>query len=162
MATDARAFDLVDRLANPAYTALTGSHAGLALGVGRARRYPSDVTRILALPTEASGQDWSDAAALLEGCEEHLIGAAGLRVPVDWHVREAGSVRVMAAVPGTGEPDPRVRALTPADGQQMADLVERTRPGPFGVRSPLLGTFVGIHEDGLLLAMGGQRLRGPG
>nr|WP_281372984.1 GNAT family N-acetyltransferase [Kineococcus aurantiacus] len=41
----------------------------------------------------------------------------------------------------------------------MLDLVARTRPGPFGRRTRLLGTYLGVREDGRLLAMAGERLR---
>ena len=53
-------------------------------------------------------------------------------------------------------------ALTPADAPAMLDLVAATQPGPFGRRTPLLGQYLGIHHDGRLVAMAGERLRLPG
>jgi predicted GNAT family acetyltransferase len=44
----------------------------------------------------------------------------------------------------------------------MLDLVERTRPGPFGPRTIELGTYLGVWDDGALVAMAGERMRMPG
>ncbi|MEV3923301.1 GNAT family N-acetyltransferase [Actinomadura coerulea] len=45
---------------------------------------------------------------------------------------------------------------------EMLDLVARTRPGPFWQRTRELGAYVGIRENGALVAMAGERLRPPG
>jgi predicted GNAT family acetyltransferase len=44
----------------------------------------------------------------------------------------------------------------------MLDLVARTRPGPFGSRTVEMGTYLGFVEDGVLVAMAGERLHPPG
>lgn len=45
---------------------------------------------------------------------------------------------------------------------EMLDLVARTRPGPFWSRTRELGTYLGVRENGALVAMAGERLRPPG
>jgi predicted GNAT family acetyltransferase len=40
----------------------------------------------------------------------------------------------------------------------MIELVARTEPGPFFVRTIELGSYVGIRSDGALVAMAGERL----
>lgn len=52
--------------------------------------------------------------------------------------------------------------LTDGDGPEMLALATLTRPGPFLVRTHQLGDFVGVKEDGRLIAMAGERLRAPG
>jgi predicted GNAT family acetyltransferase len=42
---------------------------------------------------------------------------------------------------------------------EMLALVELTKPGPFLRRTPELGSYLGIHEAGQLVAMAGERLR---
>jgi predicted GNAT family acetyltransferase len=42
------------------------------------------------------------------------------------------------------------------------EMLALTQPGPFGTRTRELGTYVGIHESGNLVAMAGERLRVPG
>jgi predicted GNAT family acetyltransferase len=44
----------------------------------------------------------------------------------------------------------------------MRDLVARTRPGPFLPRTIATGTYLGVVEDGALVAMAGERLHPPG
>lgn len=45
-----------------------------------------------------------------------------------------------------------------ADGvPEMLDLVARTRPGPFRPRTRVMGTYLGIRENGRLVAMAGER-----
>jgi predicted GNAT family acetyltransferase len=47
------------------------------------------------------------------------------------------------------------------DVPDMMGLVELTKPGPFGLRTHELGTFLGIRIDGQLVAMTGERMK-PG
>ena len=58
--------------------------------------------------------------------------------------------------------DDEIIRLGPADVPEVLDLVERTRPGPFGPRTMELGTYLGIRRAGALVAMAGERLRPPG
>jgi predicted GNAT family acetyltransferase len=44
----------------------------------------------------------------------------------------------------------------------MTDLVERTRPGPFTARTIELGTYLGVRDEGRLVAMAGTRMRPAG
>jgi predicted GNAT family acetyltransferase len=53
-------------------------------------------------------------------------------------------------------------AITPlgeADAPQMLALATLTRPGPFFARTHQLGDFVGVKQDGRLLAMAGERMK---
>lgn len=53
-------------------------------------------------------------------------------------------------------------AITPlgeADAPQMLALATLTRPGPFFARTHQLGHFVGVKQDGRLLAMAGERMK---
>jgi predicted GNAT family acetyltransferase len=55
-----------------------------------------------------------------------------------------------------------VEQLSIADVDEMLALTELTKPGPFGKRTPELGTYLGIRDGGRLVAMAGERLRLPG
>lgn len=52
--------------------------------------------------------------------------------------------------------------LTDNDAEAMRALAELTKPGPFATRTHELGHFVGIKENGRLIAMAGERMRLPG
>src|SRR5581483_5849565 len=44
---------------------------------------------------------------------------------------------------------------------EMRALAELTQPGPFHARTHTLGSFVGVRENGRLIAMAGERLKVP-
>jgi len=44
----------------------------------------------------------------------------------------------------------------------MLALTALTKPGPFGTRTHELGTYIGLREEGKLVAMAGERLKVPG
>ena len=44
----------------------------------------------------------------------------------------------------------------------MLALVELTQPGPFAPRTIELGRYLGVHDNGQLVAMAGERCRLPG
>lgn len=155
-----KAYDQV--LDNPALAALTGPHARFAERRGRVLRYPVEVSPWVALPEDPGPADWADVAALAgPGNEALLIGFRG-RTPDGWETvfRAEGVQFVGEDV--AGAPDPEAVRLGPADVPEMLDLVARTRPGPFLARTLELGTYLGIRQDGALVAMAGERLRPPG
>ncbi|CCK32451.1 acetyltransferase [Streptomyces davaonensis JCM 4913] len=155
-----KAYDRV--LDNPALAALTGPHARFAERHGRVLRYPVEVSPWVALPDEPDAADWADVAALAgPGGEALLIGFEG-RTPEGWETffRVEGVQLVGEDV--VGAPDPKAVRLGPADVPEMLDLVARTRPGPFLPRTLEMGTYLGIRQDGALVAMAGERLRPPG
>lgn len=57
---------------------------------------------------------------------------------------------------------PHIVPLGDADGAEMQALAELTQPGPFYSRTHEMGEFVGIRENGRLIAMTGERMRVPG
>ncbi|SAL86125.1 GCN5-related N-acetyltransferase [Caballeronia terrestris] len=44
----------------------------------------------------------------------------------------------------------------------MLDLVQRTKPGPFGRRTGEMGSYIGMRDRGRLIAMAGERMRVDG
>lgn len=57
---------------------------------------------------------------------------------------------------------PNIVALGPQDSAEMIALTALTKPGPFSTRTHELGTYLGIRDDGKLVAMAGERLKVPG
>lgn len=146
-------------LDNPAWAALTGPHAGLAERHGRSARYLSDVSPFAAVDDPADPAAWQDLAALAAHGYEPLLAAPGLSGRPGWTLAAeiAGVQMIGTQVPGAADPEAVV--LTDADVPEILDLVERTRPGPFGKRTPELGVYLGIRRGGALAAMAGERLR---
>jgi len=147
-------------LDDPVRTSLRGAHAHLAQSLGDAVRYDPAVAPFLAEPYDAA--EWEDVAALVGPGGHAVVPAFGALAPV--------GLEVLRAVPGvqlvgdavTGRDDPDVVRLGTDDIPAMSDLVARTRPGPFGRRTIAMGTYLGVVEDGALVAMAGERLHPPG
>ncbi|WP_033289564.1 GNAT family N-acetyltransferase [Amycolatopsis jejuensis] len=149
-------------LDNAAWASLTGPHAGFAERAGQVLRYPVDVSPFLAVPDEPDGRVWDDIAALAgPGAVVPILPQAG-PPPPEWEILQTASGVQMVDAGVEARPDPETVRLTLADVPEMLDLVGRTRPGPFLPRTVLLGTYLGIRYDGVLVAMAGERLHPPG
>ena len=61
-----------------------------------------------------------------------------------------------------GGPDVAFEILTEADAPEMLALATLTKPGPFRSATRRLGPFIGVKQDGRLVAMAGRRLRVEG
>jgi predicted GNAT family acetyltransferase len=61
-----------------------------------------------------------------------------------------------------GGPDLAYETLTEADAPEMLALAILTKPGPFRSRTRELGPFIGVRQDGKLIAMAGRRMRVDG
>jgi len=57
---------------------------------------------------------------------------------------------------------PQMVELKDNDSFAMLELTAVTKPGPFGPRTHELGYYVGIRDEGNLVAMAGERLKVPG
>lgn len=155
-------------LDNAVRYALTGPQARFALGAGRVLRFPPAVAPFAALPDEPAPGDWEALKALVGPGEFVALFRPPLAVPAGWEtpmrleclqmVCPPGGERV-PSLPGNG---PRIEPLDAGDLAAMRDLVKRTEPGPFGPRTPEMGRYLGVHRDGALVAMAGERLRVPG
>jgi ribosomal protein S18 acetylase RimI-like enzyme len=149
-------------LDNPVWAALTGPHAHLAEAVGRAARYPVDVSPFLALSDGADARVWADVRALAG--PGGRVGLAGphLPAPADWAVDWRVEGVQMTGDGVVGAVDAEAQVLGAADVPEMLDLVARTEPGPFRRRTIEMGRYLGIRRGGALVAMAGERLRPPG
>jgi ribosomal protein S18 acetylase RimI-like enzyme len=148
-------------LDDPVGAALTGPHADFAVRRGRVARYAPDVAPFASL----GGPPDSDGLAALAD-----IGAGvllldpdqGLGMPDGWRTTWDLLGVQMVDTGMTAVPDEETVPLGPADVPEMLDLVSRTRPGPFMLRTVELGSYLGIRRDGDLIAMAGERMHPPG
>ena len=150
-------------LDDPVGESLRGRHAHLARRLGRATTYLPDVATFSTVTTEPTPEAWSDLARLLGrgGFADMFSHAAS--PPPDWEPVFVLEGRQMIW-PGDSCPEPQagVVELGGDDVPEMLDLAGRTRPGPFWPRTHELGTYLGIRDNGTLVAMAGERLRPPG
>jgi predicted GNAT family acetyltransferase len=129
---------------------------------GLARRFDVEVSPFSAVD-RVDDRGW---AALAD-----LVGPAGIAVlfrdevpasPAGWTelFRISGYQMVARDLPDA--PKLEARPLVAADAQEVMALIELTEPGPFQPRTLELGTYIGVHQEGRLVAMAGQRFQVPG
>ena len=151
-------------LDRPVWQALTSRQAHLALGEqDRFLRFPADIEPFGAT-RDNSGEQLAGLAELMP-LDGHvaLAEVASLAAPPGFISMISATIHQMTA-PRIDPPDDdlEVVALSDADAPEMRALAELTQPGPFHVRTHTLGGFVGLRENGRLIAMAGERLKVPG
>lgn len=148
---------LLDR---PVWNALTSRQAHLAQGGHRARRIGADyglfaASRDLTPESLAALEDLIPDGGVIGMVETGAIEpppGTMLAMQMDLHQLIAGEV-------AEGETGFEVQALGDADAEEMLALATLTEPGPFFRRTHQLGDFVGLRQNGKLVAMAGERLK---
>lgn len=155
-------------LDNPAWHALTGPHARHAEVAGPARRYRPDLSFFSAVDT-LDDRGWAALAELAgPGCGVMLARYGLETAPAGWSsllrldVHQMVATELVPPGPGAVAAAAGLRPLTAADVPAMLALVGLTQPGPFLAGTVELGGYVGVEEDGRLVAMAGERMRLPG
>jgi len=153
-------------LDNQVWTALTTKQAHLTHSSALARRFPPEVTLLGALAANTAMA--FDSLAQLIGREAvTLYFLAPPKLAPGWEVLRAVELHQMVqeeSMPSLqgGAPShagPEVVELTPSDVAEMSVIYTATRPGrTLCPRIQKLGPFLGIREQGKLVAMGGLRL----
>ena len=118
------------------------------------------------MATPADPQAWHDLRDLYaEGEVAVLSGPAGFTAdaPGGW-VPEGvvAGVQLVATDALRTAPADDAFVVGAADAAEAMDLVLRTEPGPFRPRTYELGTYLGLHRDGRLVALAGERLHPAG
>jgi predicted GNAT family acetyltransferase len=150
-------------LDRPIWSALNTVHAGLSRGGPLAKRYAPDVNVFA-----ATGDDSPAALAALEelmapGEQVYLLQVPAISIPRGLKaVKRAAGVQMMAGRAMAQVRQDDVVALAEADAPEMLALARLTEPGPFRLRTRVMGDFIGIRIDGRLAAMAGERFRFPG
>ena len=152
-----------NQLEQPPWSALTSTHAALALGDTLARRYPPDVAPMAGI-RDVSPACLDALAALMKPDDvvgllsAEPVSASGDLVVVEHKMIEQMIHQEREILPATGDHVP----LTPADASEVEQLVALTKPGPFARRTMVLGSYIGIRDGGQLVAMAGERMRFDG
>lgn len=149
-------------LDDPVRSALTGPHAHLAQRRGNVLRYPPDVLKFIAIPNPATAADWADVAALV-GPDQVPVAGVVVAPPDNWPVSGVGAGMQFVDQDVDPRTDDEAVPLGRADIPEIAEFVARNRGGrTFTPRTLELGSYLGIHRDGVLVAMAGERLRPSG
>jgi predicted GNAT family acetyltransferase len=147
---------VVSALENPVHAALTSRQRGIALAHGGARRYPFELGRFAGLD---SPRAFPDLLTLVEpGGTVAFATSAQLDLPGEWELLRARQIEQMVAVQRPEPPRHQPVVLGAGDVPEMLELAAVTDPGPFFVRTIELGLYLGIRDEGRLVAMAGERM----
>jgi predicted GNAT family acetyltransferase len=151
-------------LDHPIWHALTTGWATLVQGDAQALRLQPDHGPFAAAATQDDAGRAALAAMVRQGDELWLVGRDAQTPPADVTVVRTAMLAQMVAERGAkgDAPAAKWQVLGEADAAGMLELALLTRPGPFRQRTHRLGRFIGVREDGRLIAMAGERMRMPG
>jgi ribosomal protein S18 acetylase RimI-like enzyme len=152
------------QLDTPIWTALTTKQAQIAHSNALARRFPPEMTLLGALAANTA-MAFDSLAQLIQRDPVTLYFTSPPQIPAGWEIVRAVELHQMVQETETPPPNPQgsstpeVIELTPADIPEMSAVYTATRPGrTLCPRIQKVGQFLGIREEGKLVAMGGLRL----
>ncbi|HEV2569897.1 GNAT family N-acetyltransferase [Sphingomonas sp.] len=147
-------------LNRPVWNALATRQSGLSIGDERARRYRPEINLFAAAAETGDGEAlaWLAGDSVIGTVEPEPVAALpGMTL------QKQAIVNQMVAEQSPGLPDGFLyQLLGDTDAAEMLELATMTEPGPFFANTHLMGHFIGVREQGRLVAMAGQRMRVPG
>jgi predicted GNAT family acetyltransferase len=147
-------------LDRPVWNALTSRQAHLAEGDHRALRIGADHGLFAASRDLSSGNLAALTALIPQDGIVGILETCAISAPPGATEVMRGDVHQMMAMQiAAKEPRFDVVALVDADAEEMLALATLTEPGPFFRCTHQLGSFVGVRQQGKLVAMAGERLK---
>jgi predicted GNAT family acetyltransferase len=151
---------MVDVLDRPVWNALTTRQAHLARGGRRALRFAPDYGLFAA---SADGGPGGILELIPPDNGVALVETHAVAAPPGAKIHQHAVCNQMIAQAITpGEVRFEIVPLGDADAEAMLALATLTEPGPFFRRTHQLGDFIGVKEDGKLVAMAGERMKPQG
>lgn len=154
---------LAHPLDRPVWSSLTSRQAPLSMGDGRALRF-DPAYALFGAAADATLDSLGALAALnISPNGMGLVETGETRVPPGANIRsQAACVQMIASSLTAGGRDIAFVPLGEADAADMLALATLTVPGPFFDKTHQLGDFIGVKQDGRLIAMAGERMRPAG
>jgi ribosomal protein S18 acetylase RimI-like enzyme len=160
----------MELLDNPIWRAIRGPQRALGSSTELSARFDPEISPFGALADAPSDAHWDDLGRLIGSGDVVALTGENGTPPAGWTVlREIAGVQMVGDRMDAGDADAIRRgaedpviALGTEDVEDMLDLVERSRPGPFLSRTVEFGGYVGVRRQGRLIAMAGERLHLPG
>jgi ribosomal protein S18 acetylase RimI-like enzyme len=149
-----------DLFANPVWHALGTKHRRFAVSSGNARRYPADVAPFAAVE-EPTTNALEGLHSLLEPGEQVWIADAKFPKWPEfvWETSLECLQMVLPDEINPPEPEMGLDTLSCADAPAMVALTDLAFPGFFRVRTCEMGRYYGVHVDGELVSMSGERIK---
>lgn len=148
---------------NPVWHALCTQHRHFAVSTGNARRYPADVAPFVAVEEPSLDALQSLHSLLIPG---EQVWIADAKFPA-WPklVWETSLECLQMVLPedvkppeSETKPGTKIDTLSYADARAMVALTDLAFPGFFRIRTCEMGRYYGVHSDGELVSMSGERI----
>jgi GNAT superfamily N-acetyltransferase len=146
---------------NPIWAALSSAQAHFAIGGPIAKRYPAEVAPFIAV-SESTAAAADALAELVPPGEIVNIVSVTPKLDQGWELLATGNIVQMVwrnDAPTPEEDTTGITPLTDADTPDMLELTSLVFPGYFRRRTPEMGEYFGIREDGQFAAMAGERMK---
>lgn len=150
-------------LNNPVFAALHAGDAHLGTRSGGVAWFDAEVSPFVGIE-EGYAEGFADLHRLLPAGRRILHATRHpMAIPEGWRLgAEVAGTQFVYDGPGVpGAPALAPQLLTPVHAAEMVALAALTRPGPFDRRTIEFGHYYGFFDNGILVAMTGQRLH-PG
>jgi predicted GNAT family acetyltransferase len=153
------AINTLHPLDNPGWHAALTTHARFTSGTALVKRFPQELGSLVAL-ADHSDAALHDMAEIVSPSENIFLFEAELPDLPGWTVHFRGDVLQMISTKPLSVQDDNaeILTLTADDVPEMFALIELNRPGPFFERTIELGHYIGIRQNGELVAMAGERI----
>jgi len=151
------------KLDRPIWSALTTRQANIAERAGAAVRLKPEYG-VFAAAADGSAEARAALTALRCGSEGlWCLEVDEVEPPPGMAVHHtAACVQMVASHVLAPKPPFEIERLDEADAPAMFALARLTEPGPFCEHTNRMGSFIGVKENGRLVAMAGERLRPEG
>lgn len=154
-------------LANPYWYALKTEHAAFAIGSGQALCYPADVIPFCGVEEASPAalvalRELIEPGRLVYLTADRVPAVPGIEAVSQLACRQMHFTAIGDSIALPSRPDVQSRLLGTADAAAMSALTDLAFPGFFRARTHILGQYYGVHVEGELVAMAGERLALPG
>ncbi|TCD17468.1 GNAT family N-acetyltransferase [Pedobacter psychrodurus] len=146
-------------LDNPIYYALTSGHSHIAKGIDKVKYYLEDITAFAGL--KDNSQENLNTLYRISPAKSLFVffSKTPVEIPAQWKLLTHIDM-FQFIFRGKEVPTADATGITDLDlehVEEMIDLVDLTKPGPFLAKTIHLSNYTGIFSDGKLAAMAGHR-----
>ncbi len=146
------------KLDNPAWHALTETHAGFAMGTDELKRYDPEIVLFAGYNLQAENIT-KKFDRVFEPGDSFFLFDDFPPLPSNYKIETV--VQCVQMVCETPVPVTITELLIPLDKtnwEEMYELVSQVFPGYYLPGTPLMGDYFGIFKEGKLVSMAGERL----
>lgn len=149
-------------LDRPIWSALETRQAHYAQGSDLALRFPADVSPFVAGCDGSRAAVEAMAGLIPAGEDVSLLELSPPEEPAGVSETRKLCLQMVWETLTPGESAFDIVQLGESDAVEMLALALLTKPGPFRARTHTMGRFVGVREEGRLIAMAGERMHMAG